>query len=147
MLIRAVQSRRPAKGPAALSGRGPRSLPERPHPTAPCLASKRVEPMRPPEEKKPWITASELARWADVSPMTARTWIQTYKLGRRFGGRWRVDEAITREFLAGQVPDRAGHRREDSGRAGWQHGAASLINSGGDLGPRRSAGRPGWVRP
>jgi hypothetical protein len=60
--------------------------------------------MRPPEEKKPWITASELARWADVNPMTARTWIQTYKLGRKFGGRWRADEAITREFLAGQVP-------------------------------------------
>src|SRR5215204_1741821 len=116
MLIRAVQSRRPAKGPAALSGRGPRSLPERTHPTATCLASKRVEPMRPPEEKKPWITASE-ARWAAVSPMTARTWIQTYKLGRRFGGRWRADEAITREFLAGQVPD-------GSGTAGWQHGAA-----------------------
>jgi hypothetical protein len=75
--------------------------------------------MRPPEEKKPWITAPELARWADVSPMTARTWIKAYNLGRKLGGRWRADEAITREFLtkaevrlAGRINDeRASDRR------------------------------------
>ena len=55
--------------------------------------------MRSLEENKPWITAPELARWVYVSPMTARLWIRAYNLGRKLGGRWRADEAITREFL------------------------------------------------
>jgi hypothetical protein len=56
--------------------------------------------MRPVQEDLPWITAPELARWANVCPMTARTWIERYRLGRKVGGRWRADVDKAREFLA-----------------------------------------------
>jgi hypothetical protein len=56
--------------------------------------------MRPAQEHLPWITAPELERWANVSPMTASTGIERYRLGRKVGGRWRADVEKAREFLA-----------------------------------------------
>jgi hypothetical protein len=55
--------------------------------------------MRASKEKKPWITAPEQAQRANVSAMTARTWIEKYHLGRKIGGRWRADPDKAREFL------------------------------------------------
>ena len=51
--------------------------------------------MRPAQEDLPWITAPELARWANVSPG-----IERYRLSRKVGGRWRADVEKAREFLA-----------------------------------------------
>jgi hypothetical protein len=56
--------------------------------------------MGPDQKNNVWITAPELARWANVCPMTAPTWIERYRLGRKVGGRWRADIEKARGFLA-----------------------------------------------
>jgi hypothetical protein len=48
-----------------------------------------------------WTTAPELARWANVCPMTARAWIEHYRLARKVGVRWPADVEKAREFLVG----------------------------------------------
>jgi hypothetical protein len=64
---------------------------------------------------KRYITPSDLARKAGVTPWTARIWCIRYHLGSKIGGRFRVDPAAADKFLGewGQA-DEAGAATDDA---------------------------------
>ncbi len=52
-----------------------------------------------PYPQRRWWTAPEFAQRASSPDSTARRWIQLYGLGRKVGGRWRVDPAAAARFI------------------------------------------------
>jgi len=48
-----------------------------------------------------WITAPIAAEWAEVAPSTVILWCQKYGIGRKVGGRWRIDPRALAALLAG----------------------------------------------
>jgi DNA-binding transcriptional MerR regulator len=57
------------------------------------------------ELKEKYLTTSEAAQVADVSSVTIRTWCSTYGIGRRVGGRYRIDPQKLEKLLSGDVYD------------------------------------------
>ena len=47
-----------------------------------------------------WITPSQAAQRAEVTPESVIRWCERYSLGRKVAGRWRIDPAALERFLA-----------------------------------------------
>ena len=47
-----------------------------------------------------WITPSQAAQRAEVTPESVIRWCGRYRLGRKVAGRWRIDPAALERFLA-----------------------------------------------
>jgi hypothetical protein len=50
----------------------------------------------------PWISVPIAAEKAEVTPSTIIAWCQRYGIGRKVGGRWRVDREALAALLSGQ---------------------------------------------
>lgn len=58
--------------------------------------------------KRTWLTIPEAAAHASVSQSTVLRWCRLYSLlGRRVGGRWRLDPGVLQALLEGQGADHA----------------------------------------
>lgn len=53
-----------------------------------------------------FITTGAAAKQARVSVVTAREWADRHGLGRKFGGRYRIDPAKWQAFLEQGAPER-----------------------------------------
>lgn len=53
-----------------------------------------------------YITPRAAAAEAEVTTMTIRTWCQKYGVGKRVGGRWRIDPERFRKVLDGVPLDK-----------------------------------------
>ena len=54
-----------------------------------------------------WLTPLEAAERAEVSTDTIGRWARVYRIGRKIGGRLRIDRAALDRLLAGEQPERA----------------------------------------
>lgn len=50
-----------------------------------------------------YITVTEAARMTEVSVVTIRTWCEKYDIGKKIGGRWKVDPQKLALLLQGSV--------------------------------------------
>lgn len=70
---------------------------------------------------RPFVTTSEAARLAGITPQGMRLWYHRYPgLAHRVGGRWRVDTSALSNILNGTPLDGAGdiqHVGRDKGKA------------------------------
>lgn len=48
-----------------------------------------------------WITTQEAARRADTSLRSMTDWCERYRLGRKVGGRWRINPDTLADFIGG----------------------------------------------
>lgn len=53
-----------------------------------------------PKNERAWLSPAELAEQYDISTRTAVRWVPVYGLGRKIGGRWRIDPDRARQCLA-----------------------------------------------
>jgi len=64
--------------------------------------------VRAASPKRTWLTIPEAAFHAGVSQSTILRWCRLYSLlGRRVGGRWRLDPGVLEALLEGQGADHA----------------------------------------
>jgi hypothetical protein len=57
--------------------------------------------------KPSWITTAEAARRAEVTDVCIGQWVRRYGIGRKVGGRLRIDPKALDRFLAGEPVARA----------------------------------------
>jgi hypothetical protein len=61
----------------------------------------------PEDTKRPWLTAGEAARRADVTPECIGQWVRRYGVGHKVVGRLRIDPEALARLLAGEPIGRA----------------------------------------
>jgi hypothetical protein len=54
-----------------------------------------------------WVPVATAAQTADVQPSTVIAWCRRYGIGRKVGGRWRVDPDALAAILAGEAREAA----------------------------------------